>query len=292
MKQLIAGMLFVALATVAVSPAVVRAETTGTTATTDVSSLLTLLQSLMKQVEDLQKQLSSLRGEVQQVRAELKDGLREGVTDEDVKKIQELLATDPTIYPKGLVSGYYGPLTKEAVKAFQKRHGLTETGVVDAETKALLLEYFKENNGKVPPGLLRAPGIDKKIMERFRKDDDGKYYLDCDDKKGAGVFCKDRDDDDDEDEDEDENEEDLMDDAEDMIEKAGDVIEDLMEDIEDAKDDDEDEDDIEAAEEDLVRAEEELEDAEDYFDDEEYQKAYDMAVKAKMSAYEGIEELD
>ena len=100
------------------------------------------------------------------------------------------------------------------------------------------------------------------------------------------------DDDDDEDEDEDENEEDLMDDAEDMIEKAGDVIEDLMEDIEDAKDDDEDEDDIEAAEEDLVRAEEELEDAEDYFDDEEYQKAYDMAVKAKMSAYEGIEELD
>jgi len=290
MKRLIAGMMFVALATVVVSPAAVRAETNGTTATTDVSSLLTLLQSLMKQVEDLQKQLSSLRGEVQQVRAELKDGLREGVTDEDVKRIQELLATDPTLYPKGLVSGYYGPLTKDAVKAFQKRHGLSETGVVDAETKALLLEYFKENNGKVPPGLLRAPGIDKKIMERFKKDGDGKYYLDCDDKKAAGVVCKDRDDDDDDDKPKDPNA--IIGHAEGMIEAATNVIEDLEDAIEEAKDDNEDEDDIEAAEEDLDRAEEELADAKAFFEDEEYQKAYDEAYKAKLSAYAGIDELN
>src|SRR3989338_5854452 len=269
MKRLIAGMMFVALATVAVSPAVVRAETTTTTATTDVSSLLTLLQSLMKQVEELQKQLSSLRSDVQEVRAELKDGLREGVSDEDVKRIQELLATDPTIYPKGLVSGYYGPLTKEAVKAFQKRHGLTETGEVDAETKALMLEYFKENGGKVAPGLLRAPGIDKKLMERFKRGDDGKYFLDCDDKSGAGIFCKNDDDDDededededkdeaeDEDEDEDANEE-LMENAEDMIDTAKDAIADLVEDIQDAIDPDEADEVVEAGEEDLARAEEE-----------------------------------
>src|SRR3989344_5431523 len=287
MKRLIAGMMFVALATVAVSPAVVRAETTSTTATSDVSSLLTLLQSLMKQVEELQKQLSSLRSDVQEVRAELKDGLREGVSDEDVKRIQELLATDPTIYPKGLVSGYYGPLTKEAVKAFQKRHGLTETGEVDAETKALMLEYFKENGGKVAPGLLRAPGIDKKLMERFKRGDDGKYFLDCDDKSGAGIFCKN----DDEDEDEDANEE-LMENAEDMIDTAEDAIADLVEDIEDAIDADEADEVVEAAEEDLARAEEELVDAKAFFEDEEYQDAYDEAVKAKLSAYAGIDELN
>jgi hypothetical protein len=286
MKQLIAGVLFVALATVAVSPAAVRAQTT--TATTDVSSLITLLQSLMKQVEDLQKQLSSLRGEVREVRAELRDGLREGVENDDVKKIQELLATDPAIYPKGLVSGYYGPLTKEAVKAFQKRHSLTETGEVDTETKALLLEYFKENNGKVPPGLLRAPGIDKKIMERFKKGDDGKYYLDCDDKKGTGVLCKDK-----------TNTEDKLKDtttikqrAEGMIDTATKVIADLEDKIEDAKDDDEDEDDIEDAEEDFARAKTELTSAKTYFTNKEYQKAYDEAVKAKMSAYAGIDELN
>src|SRR3989344_1847255 len=286
MKRLIAGMLFVALATVAVSPAVVRAETTSTTtATTDVSSLLTLLKSLMKQVEDLQKQLTSLRGEVQEVTAELKDGLREGVTDEDVKKIQELLATDPTIYPRGLISGYYGPLTKEAVKAFQKRHGLTETGEVDEETKAFMLEYFKYNNGVVPPGLLRAPGIHKKMMDRFMKDADGHYFLNCDDKKGAGVFCK-------EDDDDDTAEEEAMDDADDMIERAEDAIADLEEDIEDAIDEDEDGDVVDDAEEDLARAEEELADAKEFFADEDYEAALAEATKAKLSAYAGIAVLD
>jgi len=266
MKQLIAGMLFVALATVAVSPAAVRAQTT--TATTDVSSLITLLQSLMKQVEDLQKQLSSLRGEVQQVRAELRAGLREGVENDDVKKIQELLATDPTIYPKGLVSGYYGPLTKEAVMAFQKRHGLTETGVVDEETRKLLQDYLHKKTDKViAPGWIKAPGLDKKITEQ-KKVEDKK----TEDKPKDTTTIKQR--------------------AEGMIDTATKVIADLEDKIEDAKDNDVDEDDIEDAEDDLARAKAELARAKTQFTNREYQKAYDEAVKAKMSAYAGIDELN
>jgi hypothetical protein len=162
-------------------------STTTTTTPTASENSLVLIQSLMKQIEDLKAKLATLRGEV---RSELKDGLKEGMTDEDIKKIQELLATDPTIYPKGLVTGYYGPMTKEAVLRFQARHELRTTGEVDAETKALILEYFKErNNGQIPRGLLQAPGIDKKIKLRMITEN-GEVKIKCEDKKGSAFLCK------------------------------------------------------------------------------------------------------
>ena len=153
-KQYIVGLCFVILAAIMVMPSSASAETTSTTTATvtTTSTQLALIQSLMKQIEDLKAKLATLRGEV---RSELKDGLKEGMTDEDIKKVQELLATDPTIYPKGLVTGYYGPMTKEAILKFQARHELRTTGEVDAETKALILEYFKERtNGHIPPEFL------------------------------------------------------------------------------------------------------------------------------------------
>lgn len=189
-RQYLTGLCFVLLVAMAITPTITNAETATTTATstitapppgkTDVSSLLTLLKSLMKQVEDLQKQLA-------QVRTELKDGLHEGMTDEDVKKVQELLATDPTLYPKGLVTGYYGPMTKEAIMRFQTRHGLEATGEINAETKALMLEYFKERkNGRVPEGLLRTQGIGDQMKLRIKTRE-----IECEQKNGV-TFCKNR----------------------------------------------------------------------------------------------------
>ncbi|MBI2135942.1 peptidoglycan-binding protein, partial [Candidatus Woesearchaeota archaeon] len=32
------------------------------------------------------------------------------------------------IYPEGLTTGYYGPLTTKAVKAFQEKHGIARAG--------------------------------------------------------------------------------------------------------------------------------------------------------------------
>lgn len=246
-----------------------QAETT-TTTSGDTSSMMELIKSLMKQIEDLQKQLATMRGEIKELRSDL----REGVENDDVRKVQELLATDPTIYPKGKVTGYYGPLTKEAVMAFQKRHGLPETGVVDEATKKLIQDYLKKKtDGKIAPGWLKAPGLGKKI-------DDKKWYGD-----------KDKDDDDD-------NVKatsTIKAHADGMIDAANSVIEDLEDKIEAAEEEDdltdEEEDNIEDAKEDLTRAKAELEDAEDYFEDEEYQKAYDEAYKAKKSAYAGIDEL-
>ncbi|MEK7505035.1 MAG: PKD domain-containing protein [Patescibacteria group bacterium] len=38
--------------------------------------------------------------------------------------LQRLLAKDPAIYPEGIVSGFYGPLTRAAVQRFQLRYGI------------------------------------------------------------------------------------------------------------------------------------------------------------------------
>jgi hypothetical protein len=148
--------------------------------TTSITSMLEQIKALMAKVEELQKQLATIRGEVKAV---LKEGLKEGATDEDIKKIQELLATDSTIYPEGKVTGFFGPLTKEAIRRFQKRHELEVTGTVDADTRALLEGYLKERFGdKIPAGLLTAPGIAKKVELRVKEG--------CDGTKGMGVLCQ------------------------------------------------------------------------------------------------------
>ena len=282
-------MFFVALAAVAVVPTQAKAETAVVTSTSNVSGLLEMVQSLMKQVETLQKQLAALKGEI---REELKDGLKEGVTDEDVKKIQELLATDPTIYPKGLVSGYYGPLTRDAVKALQKRNGLDDTGVVDAETKALLLEYFKERTGgKIPPGLLKAPGIDKKIKDRMKKDEDGDWSLDCDEKKAAGPLCKDKDKGDADEDKDDSNDKDVKDRTGVLSQRAIDAAEVMINNLEAAIEDAEDEDLVEDAEEELDEAIEYLEKAEAFLKEKKYTFATSNAVKARRTAEKAIDAL-
>ncbi len=302
-KKYFFGVAFAVLLTVVAVPADVRAESTVSN-TSALSEKLKMLENLMKQVETLKKQLAELRGEI---KSDLKDGLREGMSDDDVKKVQELLATDPSIYPKGLISGYYGPLTKEAIVKLQTRHGLKATGEVDSETKELLLEYFKEKaNGKFPPGLLQAPGIDKKMLERLKIRRDGKKYLDCDDRIAAGPLCKNKRDDEDEDEDEDENEDEDEDENEDedededeetntpikttatsAINAAKTAIKALEEAIADA----DDEEAIEEAEDEQMDAEKYLSEAEDYFAEGKYRNAYYKAMKAKSEANKALREL-
>jgi len=45
-----------------------------------------------------------------------------------VKRLQAILAKDKTIYPEGLVTGYFGPATLRAVQAFQKKQGIASSG--------------------------------------------------------------------------------------------------------------------------------------------------------------------
>ncbi|HEX8994299.1 MAG TPA: peptidoglycan-binding domain-containing protein, partial [Candidatus Paceibacterota bacterium] len=53
-----------------------------------------------------------------------------GSSGPDVAKLQALLATNSSIYPEGLVTGYYGALTQQAVERFQTAFGLPAVGRV------------------------------------------------------------------------------------------------------------------------------------------------------------------
>jgi peptidoglycan hydrolase-like protein with peptidoglycan-binding domain len=56
--------------------------------------------------------------------------LEVGSRGSDVSSLQTFLATDPGLYPKGLVTGYFGFLTKSAVANFQARNGIAAVGRV------------------------------------------------------------------------------------------------------------------------------------------------------------------
>lgn len=64
--------------------------------------------------------------------------LKTGSRGPEVTTLQTFLATDSTIYPQGLVTGYFGALTKSAVIKFQIRNGLKGDGVVGPMTRSVL----------------------------------------------------------------------------------------------------------------------------------------------------------
>lgn len=164
--------------------AVTTSTDTSTTETTaDLNENLSLLESLMAQIETLKKKLLELTGQVSEVKAQIRADLSEGATGDDVEKIQALLASDPALYPQGLKTGFFGPLTREALKRFQLRHELEVTGTIDEATKALLEEYLADaGNAGIPPGFLRAPGMQMKIEMRFSEDCESSGH-------GKGAFC-------------------------------------------------------------------------------------------------------
>lgn len=82
--------------------------------------------------------------------------LEVGETNDDIKRIQKLLATDPEIYPYGVASGFYGPKTEEGIKNFQTRFNLDPVGVVGPATKALLELFMNAYpTGEYPTDVLK-----------------------------------------------------------------------------------------------------------------------------------------
>lgn len=144
-------------------------------ATTNTPSAQELIQSLQEQIAKLKTQIETLRQarlEAEQTEKEVKGTLklikqmRKGMSGEEVKLLQEVLATDSDIYPEGLITGYFGSLTEKAVKRFQQLTCIEQVGFIGPKTIAKINELLKEgagSSGKVPPGLLIAPGIRKKL---------------------------------------------------------------------------------------------------------------------------------
>ncbi len=55
-----------------------------------------------------------------------------GDSNSDVTSLQSYLATNATIYPSGLVTGYFGPLTQAGVQRFQTAQGIVTSGTPES----------------------------------------------------------------------------------------------------------------------------------------------------------------
>ena len=100
--------------------------------------LATPLISSAGTIEDLQAQIQALLAQIAQLQGQpphaipnetscvnLTSNMGPDDTDADtggdVTRLQRFLAGDPSIYPEGRITGYYGSLTVAAVKRFQER---------------------------------------------------------------------------------------------------------------------------------------------------------------------------
>lgn len=111
------------------------------------------IQALLAQVQALQQQTGG--STTIQSQAPVATGgqcplisrnLKNGMSGDDVTRLQQFLARDPSVYPEAMITGYYGGLTEAAVKRFQCKNqivcdGTPETtgyGVTGPRTAALL----------------------------------------------------------------------------------------------------------------------------------------------------------
>lgn len=73
--------------------------------------------------------------------------LDQGQSGSDVTQLQTMLAMDTSIYPQGLITGYFGGLTAAAVTRFQIAHGLPGVGRVGPLTLQLLNSMLGNTTG-------------------------------------------------------------------------------------------------------------------------------------------------
>ena len=62
---------------------------------------------------------------------------KKGDTDLEIEHLQQILVSEG-VYPQQLTTGYFGGLTQTALKKFQMKYRLTQSGVTDAPTRSML----------------------------------------------------------------------------------------------------------------------------------------------------------
>ncbi len=82
--------------------------------------------------------------------------LKKGSRNDDVKRLQQLLATDKSLYAEGLTTGLFGPATAKAVVKFQLRYKLIKSekdagaGNLGPKTRAKMKEVFGQGTSAPP----------------------------------------------------------------------------------------------------------------------------------------------
>jgi len=98
---------------------------------------------------------------------EIKTTLEREMENDNVRALQEALASDSELYPEGLVTGYFGPLTERAVQRFQAKYGIVSSGTSDTTGYGLVGPKTRVKLQEVFGGATRAPDVtdEAKIAE-------------------------------------------------------------------------------------------------------------------------------
>ncbi|TSC78952.1 MAG: NHL repeat containing protein [Parcubacteria group bacterium Gr01-1014_29] len=128
-------------------------------------SLQEIVLKLQEQIKTLQAQITELKTQVKfqeeelnavKIELRISRSLYKGVDGDDVKELQAFLKQFPDIYPEGLVTGFFGSLTEEAVRRFQEKHYIETIGIVGPKTLSKIQEIFSTQRSATPSGTIPA----------------------------------------------------------------------------------------------------------------------------------------
>lgn len=99
-----------------------------------LKELRAIKENLERQIESLKKQIAIREKPFKK----FTQFLTRGSQGPEVVSLQQILGRDPAIYPEGLITGYFGPLTEAAVKRLQEKYEIEPLGIVGPKTRAIL----------------------------------------------------------------------------------------------------------------------------------------------------------
>lgn len=140
--------------------------------TVSISGALVALPQIAKAdaISDLLAQIAQLQAQIQALQGgstggmgtglSLTQNLQRGSSGQQVTDLQTALKTDATVYPEGLVTGFFGALTEKAVQRFQAKYSIVSSGTpattgygrVGPKTRAKLNEVFGGTGGGTTGG--------------------------------------------------------------------------------------------------------------------------------------------
>lgn len=122
-----------------VTPGVQATPVVNTTTNSNAAQIQAQAQALLAQIAALQAQISSYNTttNVSTGTGAVRDAsscpligrtLRQGISGDDVLRLQQFLARDSSLYPEAIASGYYGALTEKAVQRWQVKYNIVSSG--------------------------------------------------------------------------------------------------------------------------------------------------------------------
>ena len=143
MKKLLTFFFSAAIMLGLIIPAPAPAQTSVADQLKRIEELTAQIRAIQTQIQGLQTQQQTIQQSANQAALEILQGLGQGSEGDKVKVLQTLLSADASLYPEGLVTGFYGPATRRAIERFQRKNGLEAVGFIGPKTWNELQKLFR-----------------------------------------------------------------------------------------------------------------------------------------------------